>query len=100
MKDEPKSISIKHMADALNISIGTVDRALHGRHGVSEKTKARVLKMAEQIGYKPKGALPLMSEMKLSPAQQETLMQAALAEAEQGLRNAERLLRRALKLIG
>jgi LacI family transcriptional regulator len=53
MKDEPKSVSIKHMAEALNISIGTVDRALHGRRGVSEKTKARVLKMAEQIGYKP-----------------------------------------------
>ncbi len=53
MKEEPKGISIKHIAEALNISIGTVDRALHGRHGVSEKTKARVLKMAEQMGYKP-----------------------------------------------
>lgn len=53
MNDDPKSVSIKDIAEALNISIGTVDRALHGRRGVSEKTKARVLKMAEQMGYKP-----------------------------------------------
>src|ERR1700744_46216 len=48
-----KSSGIKDIARALKISIGTVDRALHGRPGVSEKTKARVLKMAEQLGYKP-----------------------------------------------
>ena len=48
-----KSSGIKDIAHALKISIGTVDRALHGRPGVSEKTKARVLKMAEQLGYKP-----------------------------------------------
>jgi DNA-binding LacI/PurR family transcriptional regulator len=44
---------IKDIAKALKISIGTVDRALHGRPGVSAKTKTRVLQMAEQLGYKP-----------------------------------------------
>ncbi|HEX3437277.1 MAG TPA: LacI family DNA-binding transcriptional regulator, partial [Pseudacidobacterium sp.] len=44
---------IKDIAKALKISIGTVDRALHDRPGVSEKTKARVLQMAERLGYKP-----------------------------------------------
>ncbi|AEU35200.1 LacI family DNA-binding transcriptional regulator [Granulicella mallensis] len=44
---------IKDIAKALKISIGTVDRALHERPGVSAKTKARVLQMAEQLGYKP-----------------------------------------------
>lgn len=53
MKDESNSVGIKTIAKALDISIGTVDRALHGRRGVSEKTKARVLQMAEQMGYKP-----------------------------------------------
>ena len=48
-----KSAGIKDIAKALKISIGTVDRALHERPGVSEKTKARVLKMAEQLGYRP-----------------------------------------------
>lgn len=53
MRDGSNNPGIKNIAKALNISIGTVDRALHGRRGVSEKTKARVLQMAEQIGYRP-----------------------------------------------
>src|SRR5579863_8946317 len=48
-----KPPSIKDIAQALNISIGTVDRALHGRPDVSPTTRARVLKKAEQLGYRP-----------------------------------------------
>ena len=48
-----KAAGIRDIADALGTSIGTVDRALHGRSGVSPRTKARVLRMAEQLGYKP-----------------------------------------------
>lgn len=44
---------IKDIAQALGISIGTVDRALHGRPDVSPKTRACVLKKAEQLGYRP-----------------------------------------------
>ena len=53
MPDATGNAGIKDIAKALNISIGTVDRALHGRPGVSEKTKNRVLQMAEHLGYKP-----------------------------------------------
>jgi LacI family transcriptional regulator len=53
MKGDQTVGGIKDIAEALNISIGTVDRALHDRSGVSAKTKARVLQMAEQRGYKP-----------------------------------------------
>jgi LacI family transcriptional regulator len=48
-----KAAGIRDIAEALGTSIGTVDRALHGRTGVSPRTKARVLRMAEQLGYKP-----------------------------------------------
>ena len=48
-----KPASIKDIARALGISIGTVDRALHGRSDVSAATRARVLKKAEQLGYSP-----------------------------------------------
>jgi LacI family transcriptional regulator len=48
-----KPSSIKDIAQALGISIGTVDRALHGRSGVSPATLSRVLKKAEQLGYRP-----------------------------------------------
>jgi LacI family transcriptional regulator len=53
MKNTSKAAGIKDIAQALGISIGTVDRALHERAGVSPKTKARVLQVAEQLGYKP-----------------------------------------------
>ncbi len=44
---------IKEIARLLGISIGTVDRALHGRPGISPKTRARVLKKAEELNYRP-----------------------------------------------
>jgi LacI family transcriptional regulator len=44
---------IKDIARALGISIGTVDRAIHGRGGISPITNERVLKMAQTLGYKP-----------------------------------------------
>jgi LacI family transcriptional regulator len=47
------SAGIKEIAAALKISIGTVDRALHARSGVSPKTRAQVLKMAEKLNYRP-----------------------------------------------
>ena len=48
-----KPPSIKDIARELGISIGTVDRALHGRSDVSQATRTRVLKKAEQLGYRP-----------------------------------------------
>jgi LacI family transcriptional regulator len=53
MPEATGNAGIKEIARALNVSIGTVDRALHGRPGVSEKTKSRVLHMADSLGYKP-----------------------------------------------
>lgn len=55
MKDDPPPhrVGIKQIADALGISIGSVDRALHGRAGVSPGTRDRVLKMAAKLDYKP-----------------------------------------------
>jgi len=51
--DGAGNAGIKDIARALKVSIGTVDRALHRRVGVSEKTRSRVLQMADQLGYKP-----------------------------------------------
>jgi LacI family transcriptional regulator len=44
---------IKDIAKALGVSIGTVDRALHERAGINPMTRARVLKMAQTLGYRP-----------------------------------------------
>lgn len=48
-----KPAGIKEIASALGISIGTVDRALHNRSGVSAKTREKILKTAEKLRYTP-----------------------------------------------
>src|SRR4030095_10069927 len=45
------SVGIKDIARALGISTGTVDRALHAKPGVNPATRARVLSMADELGY-------------------------------------------------
>jgi LacI family transcriptional regulator, galactose operon repressor len=44
---------IPRIAELAGVSIGTVDRALHGRLGINEATRQRVLAVAKQIGYRP-----------------------------------------------
>lgn len=46
-------INIRRLADHLNISIGTVSRALNNRPGVHPETLERVLKAAAELGYVP-----------------------------------------------
>ncbi|MFP5232830.1 MAG: LacI family DNA-binding transcriptional regulator [Acidobacteriota bacterium] len=48
-----QQVGIKDIAANLGVSIGTVDRALHGRPGVNPLTRDRVLKMAAKLGYRP-----------------------------------------------
>ena len=44
---------IRHLAKQLDISIGTVSRALNGRPDVNEETRRRVLEAAAELGYVP-----------------------------------------------
>ncbi|MBU1175891.1 MAG: LacI family DNA-binding transcriptional regulator [Alphaproteobacteria bacterium] len=46
-------IGIKRLAQQLNLSIGTVSRALNNRPDVSEATRRRVQDVARQLGYVP-----------------------------------------------
>ena len=46
-------MNIHDLARHLNISIGTVSRALNGRNDVSAETRKRVLEAAETLGYSP-----------------------------------------------
>jgi LacI family transcriptional regulator len=49
------------IAELADVSIGTVDRALHGRGGISESTRQRILKIAQQISYTPNLAARALS---------------------------------------
>jgi len=44
---------IREIARIANVSPGTVDRALHGRKGITEETRRRILAIAGSIGYSP-----------------------------------------------
>ena len=48
-----KNIGVREIARLANVSIGTVDRALNGRKEISEKTRKKVLRIAEKYGYQP-----------------------------------------------
>jgi LacI family transcriptional regulator len=64
-----KAAGIKDIARALGVSIGTVDRALHGRPGINPMTRSRVLKMAQTLGYRPNFAarhLKLNKKLRIS----------------------------------
>ena len=47
------SVNLKQLAEALGISQTTVSRALNGFPEVSEKTRRKVLDMAQQLNYSP-----------------------------------------------
>ena len=46
-------IGIKRLAEHLNVSIGTVSRALNNRPDVNDATRKRVLAAARELGYVP-----------------------------------------------
>lgn len=54
------------IAQLAEVSIGTVDRALHGRPGINETTRQRILRIAEQIAYTPNLAARALSVSKAS----------------------------------
>lgn len=46
-------ISSLELARRCGVSQGTVDRAVHGRAGISAETRDRILRLAQQYGYRP-----------------------------------------------
>jgi LacI family transcriptional regulator len=50
------SVTIRDLAHQLNLSITTVSRALDGYDDVAEETRARVVQIAQEMGYEPSAA--------------------------------------------
>lgn len=53
MNKLPERIRIKDIARLANVSVGTVDRVIHGRSGVSEKSRKHVEEILKKIDYHP-----------------------------------------------
>jgi LacI family transcriptional regulator len=56
-----KRVGIPEIAKLANVTIGTVDRALHGRKGIRESTRLRILEIARSVGYRPNMAARALS---------------------------------------
>ncbi len=61
-KSEMKGIHL--IAQLAGVSIGTVDRALHGRSEINDATRQKVLRVAQKIGYMPNLAARALSKAK------------------------------------
>ena len=46
-------VGVHEIAQLANVSIGTVDRALHGRKEINFETRQRILRIAHNLGYRP-----------------------------------------------
>lgn len=50
------AVVLKDIARRVGTSVGTVDRALHGKPDINPDTRARVLAVAQTLGYRPNRA--------------------------------------------
>ena len=64
MIESDKTATMEQVARAAGVSIGTVDRVLHHREGVSEKTRKKVFDVINEIGYKPNIYASILSRRK------------------------------------
>lgn len=67
MKPVPQQqgrVTIKEIADRLGISKATVSRALLNRARVAPETREKVVKMAEELGYRPDPTLRALSNLR------------------------------------
>ena len=46
-------ITLEKIADQANVSVSTVSKALSGHKAISQKTKARIRQIADELGYTP-----------------------------------------------
>ena len=46
-----RRVTVKDIAEKMNVSLSTVNKALTGKSGVSEKRRAEIVAMAKEIGY-------------------------------------------------
>ena len=61
MASAKSKVTITDVAKAAGVSNSAVSYALNGKPGVSEKTRKRVLEVADSMGWKPNSAAKALS---------------------------------------
>lgn len=64
MNNSANNVTINDVAKAAGVSKGTVDRVIHNRGEVSEKSRKKVLKVIEELGYKPNVYASMLASQK------------------------------------
>lgn len=64
MKGEVKKVTINDVAKAAGLSKGTVDRVLHNRGEVSRKSREKVMKVIDELGFRPNLHASLLASQK------------------------------------
>jgi LacI family transcriptional regulator len=63
-RSRKRPAGIREIAQSVGTSIGTVDRALHDRPGINPETRAKILDVAQKLGYRPNLAARFLSSQK------------------------------------
>lgn len=66
MGNKQKAVTVKDIANKMNISLSTVNKALTGKKGISEKRRKEILTLAKKMGYTVNYAAQAMSRNPLS----------------------------------
>ncbi len=64
MKAEISKVTINDVAKAAGVSKGTVDRVIHNRGEVSRKSREKVLRVIDELGFKPNLYASLLASQK------------------------------------
>lgn len=64
MSKSENQITINDVAEAAGVSKGTVDRVLHDRGEVSRKSREKVLRVIDELGYRPNVYASLLASRK------------------------------------
>lgn len=62
---ETELTGVKEIARRANVSIGSVDRVIHNRKGVSEKTKQKINAIIEELNFQPNKMASLLASRKI-----------------------------------
>lgn len=64
-KAETELTGVKEIARRANVSIGTVDRVIHNRKGVSENTRQKINSIIEELNFQPNKMASLLASRKI-----------------------------------
>lgn len=66
MSKKAKAVTVKDIANKMNISLSTVNKALTGKKGISEKRRKEIIALAKKMGYTVNYAAQAMSRNPLN----------------------------------